>query len=380
MHNEQRQQTIERLQQAGITRALFSHHESVTWLTGFAAPIQLGSHQFAGGPALVWYEDGHFTLIVLDWLRAHAGEFNAEADGNILTYEGYTIQQPIASATNLANVLTELLRKSGLSGAIGIEAQTLPVALLQVLNTVMVGAAITPIDGWLLPLRMIKTAEELVKLRRNFALTDIGHIAARVATQVGQREIDVWTAVHSAIEREVGYRMPLGNDCIVTYREGEGNNIGGWPLDYVIKEDTALIVDLSTRDAGYWSDSCGTYYPQSPTPQQAAMHRMAQEALDYAISLIRPGAVAREVDEKVREFVRKSGYPVYPHHTGHGVGVSPHEEPRIVPYSDTVLQAGMVIMLEPGTYLTNQTGVRLEDAVLVTPDGAEVLTTHDKSL
>lgn len=378
MHNEQRSRTIERLQSAGIDRALFSQPESITWLTGFAAPIQLGNHQFAGGPPLVWYEDGHFTLIVLDWLASHAGDFSNQLDGDVLTYEGYTIQQPINSAANLMNVLTSVVQKSSKSGKIGIEAQSFPIALYQAINSVLMGAEFMPIDQWLVPLRMIKTAEEIAKLRRNFALTDIGHIAARYATKTGQREIDVWTAVHSAIERETGYRVPLGNDCIVSYRPGEGNNIGGWPLDHVIKPDTALIVDLSTRDAGYWSDSCGTYYPQAPTNEQAAMHRMAQDALDYAISLIRPGAVAHEIDEKVRNFVRQAGYPVYPHHTGHGVGVSPHEEPRIVPYSDVVLQPGMVIMLEPGTYLTDHTGVRLEDAVMVTADGVEVLTTHDK--
>ena len=69
----------------------------------------------------------------------------------------------------------------------------------------------------------------------------------------------------------------------------------------------------------------------------------------------------------------------YPHHSGHAVGVSVHEEPRIVPYNDTILEAGMVIMLEPGIYLPGETGVRLEDGMLITQDGVEVLTTHDKS-
>ncbi len=97
------------------------------------------------------------------------------------------------------------------------------------------------------------------------------------------------------------------------------------------------------------------------------------------ISLVQPGAVARDIDRQVREFIAAKGYPVYPHHTGHGVGVSGHEAPRLVPYSEEVLQAGMVIMLEPGIYFPGQTGVRLEDALLVTPTGAELLTHHDKT-
>jgi Xaa-Pro aminopeptidase len=235
----------------------------------------------------------------------------------------------------------------------------------------------TPVDSWLEPLRMIKTAEELAKLRENFALTDLGHATARQAITAGKREIDVWTEIHSAIQKAAGRRVPLGNDCVVSYRE---NNIGGWPLDYEIGPQDSLIVDLSTILYGYWSDSCATYYAGEPTPQQVAMHRTALEALELGISLIRPGAVAREIDQKLRQFIADAGYPVYPHHSGHGVGVIGHESPRIVPYNDEVLQADMVIMLEPGIYLPGQAAVRLEDAMLVTPDGAEVLTKHDKSL
>jgi Xaa-Pro aminopeptidase len=122
-----------------------------------------------------------------------------------------------------------------------------------------------------------------------------------------------------------------------------------------------------------------TYYPGEPTADQVKAHRMIQEALDYAISLVRPGVVAREVDRKVRAFIEQAGYPVYPHHTGHGVGASPHEAPRIVPYNDEVLEAGMVIMLEPGTYIPGELAVRLEDGLLITADGCEVLTTHSKA-
>lgn len=377
MHTEQRQRAAERLAQAGIERALFTSPYSVTWLTGFAEPIVLGMNPFAGGHALVWYDAGHWTLLALDAHSGLADGFRGDTDATVITYQGYTVQS-LDPTGNLQAALQPVLRGTGRGGAVGVERNALPAYLYQALGEALPGATLTPVDGWLVPLRMVKTAEELVALRHNFALTDAGHAAARDATRVGAREIDVWTAVQGAIERKAGYRVPLGNDCIVTYRPGEGNNIGGYPLDYVIHADTALIVDLGTRDMGYWSDSCATCYPVEPTARQQALHRVIRDALDYAVSLVRPGAVAGEIDAQVRDFIRRAGYPVYPHHTGHGVGVSPHEEPRLVPGSPATLQAGMVIMLEPGTYLPGETGIRLEDAVLVTPDGAEVLTTHDK--
>lgn len=270
----------------------------------------------------------------------------------------------------MKKVIADLVAKSG-ARSVGIELQHLPAFLLP--------GDLQPvsIDRWLHPLRMIKTAEELNKLRKNFGLTDLAHAAARRATRVGAREIDVWTVAHSAAQQAAGERVAFGNDCVVSYRDF---NIGGWPENLELHSGDSLMVDLSTRAEGYWSDSCAAYYVSEPTERQRAMHKTATDALAFAISLIKPGAIASTIDQQVRQFIATAGYPVYPHHTGHGVGASPHEEPRIVPYNNTALEAGMVIMLEPGIYFPGEDAVRLEDAVLVTATGAEVLTKHDKSL
>jgi Xaa-Pro dipeptidase len=375
MHQVQRGQTVELLKSKGIDRALFAHPESVKWLTGFAPPVQVGQNLFAGGPSLVWYEDGHFTLVVLDIYRADVAAFGQEPDGSVLTYTGYTIESPITSSENLAAAL-ERLFQGAVSGKVGVEARFLTAYLQDKLEKVAASdVEIVYIDNWLIPLRMIKTDEELLKLRNNFRLTDVGHAAARQAVHAGVLELDVWAAAQSAINRAAGRRVPLGNDCVVGYRE---NNIGGWPLDYEVRAGDSLIVDLSAIDQGYWSDSCATYYAGERSAKQEAMHRVATDALEYAISLVRPRVVARDIDQKVRQFIQDAGYTPHPHHTGHGVGVSGHEAPRIVPYSTEVLRAGMVIMLEPGIYFPGETSVRLEDGLLITADGAEILTSHDK--
>ena len=267
---------------------------------------------------------------------------------------------------------------SATQGRVGLEVSDVPLALATTLQALLpAGSEVVPVDGWLTPLRAIKTDEELVKLRENFALTDVGHAAARRAVAAGQREIDVWVALESAIQQAAGQRVPVGNDCVVGYRQ---NNIGGWPGDLEIRAHDSVIVDLSTLRHGYWSDSCATYYAGEPAERQRAMHQTAANALEFAISLLKPGAVCGEIDRAVRRFIADAGYPVYPHHTGHSVGVTGHDEPRIVPYSDQVVEAGMVLMLEPGIYYPGEIGVRLEDAVLVTARGVEVLTHHDKSL
>lgn len=373
MHKEQRDQTHALLKQHNIHQAVFAKPASVCWLTGFFPPVQTGPNLFTASYPLVWYEDGHFTLIIVEAYADLAAPFSQEPDGTVLTYQGYSLDTPIASATHLLNTFAGLVENIQ-NQQIGIESAFTSDLIAGVLRKKT--RDLVAIDGWLEPLRMVKTQEELTKLRRNFRLTDVGHAAARKATQIGKREIDVWNVLHSAIQEAAGCWVPVGNDCVVGRRE---QNIGGFPGDWELQPHDSLIVDLSVVLGGYWSDSCATYYVQERTPEQEKVHRIITETLEYGISLIRPGAVAKDIDQKVRQFIIDRGYPAYPHHTGHGVGVSGHESPRIAPYSDEVLQPNMIIMLEPGIYFPGKFGVRLEDAVLVTTDGGEVLTKFDKS-
>jgi Xaa-Pro dipeptidase len=368
MHEEQRQRAQAYLKTQGLDRALFASPASVTWLTGFAAPVQLGPHPFGGGPALVWYAGGEWTLIVLDGYAAAA-----QASGvGVVSYLGYRIDAPIDGPGQLLAALRKVVGM-GAAGRIGVEEWALPLFLRAALPE---QAMLVPIDGALVPLRMRKTAEELVKLRQNFALNDIGQAAARATVRVGVTELDVWAAMQGAIQRAAGQRVALGNDCTI----GRRGHSGGWPLDIMIELSDSFVLDLSTQLHGYWSDSCATYYAGTPSQRQIAMHHTVSEALELAVSLLRPGAISGEIDLRLREFMRKAGYPVYFHHTGHGIGVSPHEEPRIVPYNELRIEPNMVIMLEPGIYFPEETAIRLEHAVLVTDSGGEVLTKHDKRL
>ena len=368
MHEEQRQRTHDLLRKRGLEYALFSSAPAVTWLTGFTPPILTGPNPFAGGPALVWYASGEWTLLVLD-NHADAARKTGCA---VVSYPGYTISAPIESQSQLFKTLRSILDSTN-ARQIGVEQYSLPLLLRSALPD---HATLLPIDDALVPLRMIKTDEELVKLRANFALSDCGQAAARLAVRPGASELDVWAALESAILRAAKRRVPIGNDCTVGRRAHQG----GWPFDIPILMNDSFVVDLSTQLDGYWSDSCATDYASEPDAHQQAMHRTVTSALELAISLVRPGAIASTIDRQVRAFIIDAGYPVYPHHTGHGIGVTGHEEPRIVPYNDIPLEAGMVIMLEPGIYFPEQTAIRLEDALLVTTHGAELLTSHDKHM
>jgi Xaa-Pro aminopeptidase len=127
---------------------------------------------------------------------------------------------------------------------------------------------------------------------------------------------------------------------------------------------------------GYWGDNAGTHFVGEPSPELQKMYQIVMDTLRKGISAIKPGVRACDLDKMLRNSIQSQGYAPYPHHSGHGLGTTYHEEPRIVPYNTIELQPGMVIAIEPGIYVPSVGGVRLEDVMLVTQDGCEVLTRH----
>jgi Xaa-Pro dipeptidase len=130
--------------------------------------------------------------------------------------------------------------------------------------------------------------------------------------------------------------------------------------------------------AGLWGDSCSTFIDVEPTAEQRRAHAAACSALDAGLAMLRPGIRSGDIDAAVRAVLADDGWE-YPHHTGHGVGFAWHEEPRIVAASETVLQTGMVVALEPGTYVGGW-GLRVEQVAVVTETEPRVLSSHALAL
>ncbi|MDD1444300.1 hypothetical protein MEO93_28970, partial [Dolichospermum sp. ST_sed3] len=124
-HQHQREQTHELLKSRRIERALFANFASVKWLTGFNPPLHTGPNAFLGGPAMVWYERGAWTLMVLDWHVANTGEFAQQPNCALVSYTGYTVDQPLTGAVKLRGLFRKVVQNN-LSGKIGIEARDVP--------------------------------------------------------------------------------------------------------------------------------------------------------------------------------------------------------------------------------------------------------------
>ena len=370
MHTENVTKLAEYLRSQGLQAALLANPFNLTWLTGYAPPIQTGPSPFEGGPALGWFLNGELTLLVSDGEAGPAGA----AGASLLSYAGYTVDEPLACPHRMADLFGELLKPyAGLKGKVGVEMAQLPAALFAKLQSSLPQATLVDLDQALDPLRAVKTAPEIEKIRAALSLADLAQFEIRKHLQPGNTELELWTLVKSKVELQAGGRVPVLADLVAGVRTGD---IGGLPSGYVLQPGDPVMLDFVPRLDGYWGDNCNGYFVGQASKELEKIYHIVRGALKAGAESIRPGVQANDLDGLVRNYIRQSGYEPYPHHTGHGLGATFHDEPRIVPYNTQPLAPGMVLVLEPGIYLPGVGGVRLEDAFLVTEGGCEQLTSH----
>jgi Xaa-Pro dipeptidase len=371
MHPQNLERFSALLRSRRLAAALLADPATITWLTGYAPPIETGPSPFEGSAVLAWWHAGDVHLIVSDMEVAAAQQ---AAPAGVHSYVSYTIEAPLAGAANQVQALRNVLKNhSPQAGKVGVEWQCLTASLADALRQTLPAAEYSPLDGAFARLRAVKTADEIAKIRAVLGLCDAAQNFIRQALQPGKAELELWAATRAHVECQAGGRLPILVDLVAGPRTAD---IGGPPSSYVLKPGDPLILDIVPRLNGYWGDNAATFFAGDPSAELAKAYRVVRRALEQAIEAARPGVAARDLDAQVRQAVRVEGYEPYPHHTGHGMGASYHEEPRIVPYNNLKLEPGMVVALEPGIYLPGVGGVRLEDVVLITTGGNEVLTTH----
>ncbi|WP_149084007.1 MULTISPECIES: M24 family metallopeptidase [Microbacterium] len=226
--------------------------------------------------------------------------------------------------------------------------------------------------------RMIKDANEIAELRRAGAAIDAVHRRVPSWLRAGRTEREVAADIAEAIVAE-------GHRTVEFVIVGSGPN-GADPhhevSDRVIEDGDIVVVDIGGAvPSGYNSDSTRTYVVGTPDPTAADRIATLVRAQQAAVDAVRPGVTAAEVDAAARSVLTDSGLgEAFLHRTGHGIGVSVHEEPYIAPGNDLVLREGMAFSIEPGIYFAGEWGARIEDIVVVTADGAERLNTAPHEL
>jgi Xaa-Pro aminopeptidase len=237
-------------------------------------------------------------------------------------------------------------------------------------------ARLLPTQGLVEGLRLAKDEGEVARIEAACALADAALAAVRGRLAERPTEAEV------ALELEWQMRR-LGADGISFDTIVASGPNGARPHhragDRRIQDGDLVVIDFGALVDGYHSDMTRTLMVGEPSATQARMWEVVRESQAAGVAAVRAGAEVKEVDEACRSVIRDAGWAdAFVHSTGHGVGLDIHEAPRVATTSDATLAPGHVVTVEPGVYLAEHGGVRIEDTVVVTPDGCRTLTRAPK--
>lgn len=239
-------------------------------------------------------------------------------------------------------------------------------------------ARLTPVAGLVEKLRSIKDSDEIDQIRAAVLLgasllpAALSAIRPGVAESVVAGELELQARRAGAEGMSFDTIVAAGARSALPHGRASAQPIPG---------DGFIILDYGVILAGYCSDMTRTVHLGPVSEARRNMYQAVLEAQLASIEAVRPGVETGEVDRAGREILKKAGYDAwFTHSTGHGVGIEVHEMPRLAKGQKQKLEPGMVVTVEPGIYIPEEGGVRIEDMVLVTESGHEVLTPTTKEL
>ena len=322
------------------------------WIDPFSLGTDFGAY-------LLIHKDGHTTLIY-DKRSPHSIE-QAHVDERRVTnwYDG---QSPGKGPRQLALLDTVLSLANPSSGPLRIHDRIGDSSCLNVVST-------------LAAMRRQKDADEIDLLRECMRATDAGHTWARANIKPGMTELDVYCGVNATCTQAAGRAVIVYGDFAVS--PGPKRR-GGPPTSQVLKPGDMFILDYSVVIGGYRSDFTNTLVVgKEPTSEQRRLCDLCMEAMSAGEKQLRAGVACLDVYQAVRNAFDRAGMAEYfPHHAGHGIGLTHPEAPFFVREATETLLAGDVVTLEPGLYVEGVGGIRIEHNYLVTEQGNERLSNH----
>jgi Xaa-Pro aminopeptidase len=323
-------------------------------------PFSLGTDF---GAFLLLRKDGHATLIYDR--RAPKSVEEAHIDDRQVTnwYDG---QSPGKGPRQLALLDTVLSLTPTQKGPLRVHDRMGDPSCMAVVST-------------LAAMRRQKDADEVDLLRRCMRATDAGHAWARENIRPGMTELDIYRGVNSACIQSAGQAVIVYGDFAVC--PGPERR-GGPPTSRVLQAGDMFILDYSVVIGGYRSDFTNTLVAgREPTTGQRRLYELCMRAMSAGEKQLRAGFACREVYQAVRSAFDRDGMAEhFPHHAGHGIGLTHPEAPFFVREANETLLAGDVATLEPGLYVEGIGGIRIEHNYLVTEKGYERLSNHEITL
>jgi len=270
------------------------------------------------------------------------------------------------------------LLKSVKTKRLAIEASSMTVALHEALQGAVKGCELVPATGWVEGLRVVKDREEIARTR-------VACDQARRAFEVVRASLTPdLTELQVAADLEYQARR-FGGKCMsfppIVATGARAALPHANPTEQRLECADFTLIDWGVNEGLYVSDLTRILVTGKISPKLRKVYGVVLKAQVAAIKAIRPGVTCEAVDQVARSIIVKAGYGKrFGHGLGHGTGLEVHEAPRLSQGQSTVLVPGMIVTVEPGIYLPGWGGVRIEDDILVTRDGYEVLTSVPKEL
>ncbi|MFB6286685.1 MAG: M24 family metallopeptidase [Candidatus Bipolaricaulia bacterium] len=289
---------------------------------------------------------------------------------------------PIASHRDEAGpdrALAQLAHDVGLGSArVGVEHGRMRVRELRALERHADPASIADLDPTAMALRRIKDEAEIASLRRAIGLSEALLDAMVNAMEPGVTERDVVRAFERARIESECEAVPFG-PIVASGPNTESPHAE--PGERALQAGDLVTIDCGAVVDGYPGDITRNVAVGELDPERERIHQVVLEANEAGREACRPGATAASVDRAARAVIEDAGYGDYfVHRTGHGMGLEVHEPPDIMAGNDEALEPNMVFTVEPGVYVPGVGGARVEDDMLVTPNGAESLTRYPREL
>jgi Xaa-Pro dipeptidase len=358
------------LEREGIRHAILSHPETLAHLVGYEQPFEDWpvADPFSAAPPLLTLTPDEATLVVPTFYASRARD--SPVPVKVARTHAFVGTPPDA----LAELERTLQLLDVRPGVLGIEARMLPVRVADLLRAS--GAELVPVDELVVNARLRKTAVEVKAIRRASRLDDDVQQAVKDEARPGLAESELAGLAQAAMQREAGRRVP----AVLTVTAGAATGTGGdVATGREIYEGDLVLTDTSPWIGGAWSDIANAVVVGEPDGEQQRVFDSVRRALELAIDVCRPGAVAGDVDRRVRESLLDWG-GTYPHHTGHGIGAAWSEPPLLIPGSEARVEEDMVLAVEPAIYREGWGGVRLEHVFVVRASGNEILTEFEHTL
>ena len=338
---------------------LVSDETNVTYLTGFTGD---SSWLLLSASTTLLLSDGRYTT-----------QIEEECPG--LETHIRPTSEKLVEATAVA--ADQAVGKS--AGPLAIEADSMTVATLQMLGEACRRATPLATSGLVESLRAVKDAGEINAIREAIEVAEAGFEYLRRRINPDALEIDLAHDLEHVL-RQFG---ASGNSFAPIIGVEDRAALPHYtPARVPVGKASHVLVDWGARmPSGYVSDITRTIVAARPPKKLASVYEAVRAANEAAIAMIRPGVTGQAVDAAARKVLADHKLDRwFSHSLGHGIGLKVHEAPRLAPTGVAELVAGMVVTVEPGAYLPGRIGVRIEDDVLVTEDGCEVLTSLPKSI